>query len=76
MRAMTLLGDIYHQVTTGKANYSIAWTWYNRAAKAGDPEGEYQIARMYWNGEGVPRNEASAVQHYTLAADNKHEQAV
>lgn len=75
LRAMTLLGDIYHQSTTGKANYSTAWTWYNRAAKAGDPQGEYQIARMLWNGEGVPRNEGAAVQHYTQAADNKHEQA-
>ena len=30
---------------------------------------------MLWNGEGVPRNEAAAVEHYTQAADNRHEQA-
>jgi TPR repeat protein len=73
--AMNMLGAIYHHSDGVTANYSVAWTWYLRAANTGDSDGQFQIARMLWNGEGVPRNEVAAVDWYSKAAENRHEQA-
>jgi hypothetical protein len=39
------------------------------AASAGDPKAQYMLARKYYDGEGVPKNDAEAARWYQLAAD-------
>lgn len=43
-----------------------------REAQAGDPDAQYNLAYMYENGVGVPKNEAKALELYQQAADQGH----
>ena len=40
-----------------------------QAAEQGDAEAQYNLGRMYANGEGVPQDDAEAARWYRLAAD-------
>ncbi len=73
--AQVLLGDLYFQGIGLPANYSLAWTWYNRAASNEDPVGQYKLGKMYWDGIGVPRDDTKAVEWYEAAAAGGHVQA-
>ncbi len=73
--AQVLLGDLYFQGIGLPANYSLAWTWYNRAALNDDPIGQYKLGKMYWDGIGVPRDDTKAVEWYESAAAGGHVQA-
>jgi len=42
----------------------------------GDPEAHYQLGLRYEDGEGVPRNHEQAVQHYRMAAELGHGEAL
>jgi TPR repeat protein len=46
-----------------------------REAQAGDPDAQYNLAYMYENGIGVPKNEAKALELYQKAADQGHSAA-
>ncbi|TAK60995.1 SEL1-like repeat protein [Methylobacter sp.] len=46
-----------------------------REAQAGDPDAQYNLAYMYENGKGVPKNEAKALKLYQQAADQGHSAA-
>jgi len=46
-----------------------------REAQAGDPDAQYNLAYMYENGLGVPKNEAKALELYQQAADQGHSAA-
>lgn len=46
-----------------------------REAQAGDPDAQYNLAYMYENGLGVPKNEAKALELYQQAADQGHSEA-
>jgi TPR repeat protein len=46
-----------------------------REAQAGDPDAQYNLAYMYENGIGVPKNEAKALELYQQAADQGHSEA-
>ena len=46
-----------------------------REAQAGDPDAQYNLAYLYENGRGVPKNEAKALELYQQAADQGHSAA-
>jgi hypothetical protein len=73
--AQRLLGDLYNNGVGVPINYSLAWTWYTRAANSGNAKAQFKLATMHWNGTGVPKNEEKAVEWYAEAADAGHEQA-
>ena len=43
-----------------------------REAQEGDPDAQYNLAYMYENGLGVPKNETKALELYQQAADQGH----
>jgi len=45
---------------------------WQREAQAGDPDAQYNLAYLYENGLGVPKNEAKALELYQQAADQGH----
>jgi TPR repeat protein len=46
-----------------------------RLAKQGDANGEFELARMYFDGKGVNKNYAEALQWYRKAAEQGHVRA-
>ncbi|MEE7627255.1 SEL1-like repeat protein [Methylobacter sp. Wu8] len=46
-----------------------------REAQAGDPDAQYNLAYLYENGLGVPKNEVKALDLYQQAADHGHSAA-
>lgn len=49
--------------------------WYRLAANLRDPDGQYALASMYSEGQGVPKDDVLAVKWYTLAAERGHASA-
>ena len=49
-------------------SYQIALKWFEKAAKKGDANAEFNLGQMYQVGAGVPRNFAKARHWYRLAA--------
>jgi len=43
-----------------------------REAQEGDPDAQYELAYLYENGLGVPKDEARALELYQQAADQGH----
>ncbi len=43
-----------------------------REAQEGDPDAQYNLAYMYENGLGVPKDETKALELYQQAADQGH----
>jgi TPR repeat protein len=43
-----------------------------REAQEGDPDAQYELAYLYENGLGVPKNETKALELYQQAADQGH----
>jgi TPR repeat protein len=43
-----------------------------REAREGDPDAQYELAYLYENGLGVPKDEARALELYQQAADQGH----
>ncbi len=52
-----------------------ARAWFAIAAKSGDPLANFNLGEMFRRGVGGPLNEATAVQHYTIAAEGNVAQA-
>jgi hypothetical protein len=52
-----------------------ARAWFAIAAKAGDPLANFNLGEMFRRGVGGPLNEATAVQHYAIAAEGNVAQA-
>ena len=46
-----------------------------REAQEGDPDAQYNLAYLYENGKGIPKNEAKALELYQQAADQGHSSA-
>lgn len=55
-----------------KGDYASAATLYRSLAEQGRASAQHSLAKMYENGEGVPRSSAEAVKWYRLAADQGH----
>ncbi|MEJ2686406.1 MAG: hypothetical protein P8124_04210 [Gammaproteobacteria bacterium] len=49
-------------------SYQIALKWFEKAARKGDANAEFNLGQMYQVGAGVPRNFAKARHWYRLAA--------
>jgi TPR repeat protein len=47
-----------------------------READAGDPDAQYNLAYLYENGLGLPKDEEKALELYQKAADQGHSEAV
>jgi TPR repeat protein len=50
-------------------------TQLQREAQEGDPDAQYELAYLYENGLGVPKNETKALELYQQAADQGHSAA-
>lgn len=48
---------------------------WQKDAQAGDADAKYNLAYIYENGLGVPKNEAKALELYQQAADSGHSAA-
>ena len=49
--------------------YAEALKWYKKAADLENPEAQYDIGELYWNGKGVKQDYAEAVKWYKKAAE-------
>ena len=56
---------IYHLAK----DYKQAFPVCSRAAKQGDASAQFNLGWMYYNGEGVPKNDREAVKWFRLAAE-------
>lgn len=68
-RAMLGLG--YMALSPKSENYSPekAFTLFSNAAKAGDAEATFELAKLYERGIGVPQDVAEALRLYRISAD-------
>ncbi len=62
------LGDDYLK----QENIEKALECYQEAAKTGDPTGQFNMARLYENGVGVPQDLLKAIRTYRLLAKEGH----
>ncbi len=67
--AMLTLGRFYEQGVGVSRNYTKALEWYEKAAKAGQPEGYYNLGVCCEIGMGTAADAAKALQNYQKAAD-------
>lgn len=68
--AMVFLGDLYyHGVGVTQNNY-IAVDYYYKASQLNHPDGQYKLALMYLDGEGIPTNITKGLELLQKAADN------
>ena len=61
VNAILTLGRFYEQGVGVSRNYTKAMEWYDKAAKAGQPEGYYNLGVCYEIGMGVTADAAKAV---------------
>ena len=57
------LGDLFK---TRLSNLTEAFLWYQKGAKAGDTYAQYQLARMYCEGEGISQPDAASCYAWLL----------
>ena len=50
-------------------DYKQAVKWYTKAAEQGNADAQFNLANMYFNGQGVPQDYKQAVKWYTKAAE-------
>jgi len=58
-----------------EGDYDTAFEYYTKAAELGDAAAHYQLGIMYYNGEGVEKDEEKRVYHYEKAAIGGHPEA-
>ena len=54
------IADIYHFGPSSLKNYSLAHSWYLKAARIGEDRAYVQLSMLYQTGQGVERDEAKA----------------
>jgi hypothetical protein len=67
------LGQMYQHGSGVVADTRKAFTYYQRAADAGDHRAHVQLGGAYYFGIGVTQNRQKAVEHFTLVADKNEE---
>ena len=55
--------------------YEESAKWLTKAAEQGQMDGQFHLAEMYQQGEGVPKDSQEAFKWYKLAAEQGHEAA-
>ncbi|HID81457.1 MAG TPA: sel1 repeat family protein [Chromatiales bacterium] len=63
---------LYAAVLYRDGDYAEAAKWYEKAAKQGDSNAQYNLGVMYGNGEGVMQNSKSAAKWFEQAAKQGH----
>lgn len=53
-----------------------AFHWFEKAAKQGDPQAQYQLGDMLLNGEGVKQDKVAAYSWFSLASEQNQPQAI
>ena len=56
-------------------NYELAMSWFKRSAAQSYPPAEYQLGRMYANGQNVVENKAEATKLYLKSAEGGYKWA-
>ncbi len=69
MNAWVRLGEAYENGNGTQQNYQKARECYQKAADAGDAEGEFNLGIMEYLGHGTPQNNLNALVHIQTAAD-------
>ena len=59
----------------GRGDFATALREFRPLAEQGHAEAQYNLGFMYWNGNGVPKDDTEAVRWYRLAADQGVAQA-
>ena len=54
-----------------RKDYSTALQLWSGLASRGDPEAQTEVGRMYGQGLGVPKDEATALRWYRAAAEKR-----
>jgi TPR repeat protein len=75
VRAQAELGRTYYFGFGVAHNNSLAFKMLSAAAKANDPDGQFYLAMLYSEGDGVLPNDGISVQWLKRAADSGHIQA-
>lgn len=74
LEAACSLGNYYEYIykTAFKKNKAEAFIWYEKAATSGYPIAQYNLGRMYYNGNGCVKDRDEAWRWFKLAHDNGH----
>jgi hypothetical protein len=76
LAAQNNLGDMYYFGTNGlDRDYQQALKWYEKSAGQGFRNAQYNLARLFENGQGTRRNPDIALKWYKRAADQGDEDA-
>jgi hypothetical protein len=67
-RAMTVLGNMYHDGEGVPKDLGQAVKWYTEAASRGNRGAQYSLGGIYEDGDGVPKNVPKAAQLYEASA--------
>ncbi len=76
--ARAMLGLAYMRLDTGGTEFDPAQAaeLFGRAAEAGSPEAQYELAKLYEKGIGVPQDNARALELFQKSADQGFSDAV
>lgn len=69
--AETALGEFYMH----RGDNAESAKWYRRSAEKGDAEAQYQLASLYHDGIGVPKDDEEAFKWYLRAAEQENRDA-
>ncbi|MDN5788026.1 caspase family protein [Pseudorhodobacter sp.] len=75
-RSMVGLAYMRLNPEAGRFDPAEAFGLLSRAAKAGSPEAEFELAKLYERGLGVPQNYPEALRLYQAAADQNFADAI
>ena len=75
--AQVLLGILYseeHELSRSDSD-KLAFSWFEKAARKGDPEAMYRLGCCYKSGHGVEKDEAKAAEWFEKAALQGYQEA-
>lgn len=62
--------------TAIKQQKEKAFHWFEKGAKQGDPQAQYQVGEMLLNGDGVKQDKVAAYSWFSLASQQNQPQAI
>ena len=74
----SMLGLAYMRLNPNEGRFdpASAISFLERASEAGSPEAQFELAKLFERGTGVPRNEERALELYQAAADQNYADAI
>lgn len=74
----SMLGLAYMRLNPNEGRFDPeeAVSFLTRAAEAGSPEAQFELAKLYERGTGVPQNDAQALELYQQAAGQNYADAI